>query len=91
MALQMNLELNNGLKISNAYIRISYVYGDKTKVSIRVDIYASQKCFLDKKKPLQHSKNYYFTPSLDATATNFLEQGYQYMKTLDEFKDAKDV
>lgn len=90
MALQVDFSLDNGLEAHNAYVRISYIYGSKTSVAIRVDVYLSQDAFLDNKKPLQNSKNYYFTPSLDAT-DNFLKQGYQYLKTLDEFKDAKDI
>lgn len=34
------------------------------------------------------TKSYLFLPSLDGD--NFIKQGYDYLKTLDEFKDAED-
>jgi hypothetical protein len=36
--------------------------------------------------------NYYnFEPNVLSTAKNFIEQGYEYLKTLDGFKDAIDL
>ncbi|PAD19119.1 hypothetical protein [Shouchella clausii] len=35
--------------------------------------------------------NYVFIPDLEDGAPNFIKQGYDYLKTLDEYKDAIDI
>lgn len=90
MALSKNIILNNGLTVENAYIRIDTVNGYKGGLDISVNSYISQKVFATGQGYLEQ-KIYSFIPNVDDTASNFIKQGYEYLKTLDEYKDAMDL
>lgn len=94
MALKKLLELNGSLIFKNneiefkqedikisteSYIKVSSVSGNKDLCSIEVEFDITK---------AKIYKNYCFTPLLDGE--NFIKQSYQYLKTLDEFKDAED-
>ena len=90
MALQKTITLQNGLQIQNAYIRIDAINGYKGGLDISVNSYVSQQDFIDGKGYLEQ-KIYHFLPDVSGTALNFIKQGYEYLKTLDEYKDAIDL
>lgn len=89
MALEKTLEIN-GLTVTNSYNRIDTVNGYKGSLSISVNTYASQGSFTSGTGYLKQ-KIYTFVPSVSDSAANFIKQGYIYLKTLDDFKDAADV
>lgn len=90
MALQKTIKLNNGLEVQNAYIRIDAVSGYKGGLDISVNSYVSQSDFQEGKGYLEQ-KMYHFVPSVANQSSNFIKQGYEYLKTLDDFKESIDV
>lgn len=89
MALSKTIKLSNGLEIKDAYIRIDTVNGFKNGIDISVNFYVSQETFNNGQGYLEQ-RMYNFVPSVEDTAPNFIKQGYDYLKTLDEYKDAVD-
>lgn len=89
MALCKDIILENGLQVKNAYIRIDTVAGYKGGLDISVNSYVSQNAFNSGQGYLEQ-KFYHFVPSVADGATNFIKQGYEYLKTLEEYKDAVD-
>lgn len=73
------------ITIPNAYHRIALVEGNKEKVTIQLISYDSTKSHV------VESQFYQFIPSQDENAARWDKQGYEYLKTTDEFKDAIDV
>ena len=67
------------------YVMIKSVSGDKNKISLQVVFYADS----SKEQAIEY-KQYTFTPSVAYGSTNFIQQGYEYLKTLQEFADAAD-
>lgn len=67
------------------YIMIKCVNGDKRKISLQVVFYADS----SKEQAIEY-KGYTFTPSVADGSANFIQQGYEYLKTLPEFADAVD-
>ena len=68
-----------------SYAMIKSVSGDKSKISIKVVFYADN----SKEQIIEHQQ-YTFTPSVADGSANFIQQGYEYLKTLPEFADAVD-
>jgi len=99
MALQKNININvNGIleytgalvsttvqTFNNCYIKITNLSGNKDLINIQVTVYDT------KGGKILNRKNYSFTPSVSDTSKNFIKQGYEYLKTLDEYKDAVDL
>lgn len=76
---------SKSIVINNSYIKINNFTGDKDKITIYVGMY-------DKKDgTMIMSKNYDFIPNISDSSSNFIKQGYEYLKTLDEFKSATDL
>ena len=73
------------VKYPASYAMIESVNGDKTKINLWVAFYADN----SKEQTIEH-KQYSFTPSVADGSTNFIQQGYEYLKTLPEFADAVD-
>ena len=71
---------------TDIYTKIDKIEGNNKFLKITI-------CFLDKKDGVSISSNvaYTFTPSVEDTAANFYKQGYEYLKTLDEYADAIDL
>jgi len=89
MALNKSIILNNGLIVNNAYIRIDTVKGYKGDLQISVNSYVSKEAF-DSGQGYLEQKFYNFVPSVEDTAPNFIRQGYEHLKTLEEYADAVD-
>lgn len=89
MAISKNITLNNGLTVNNAYIRVDTISGFKGGLDISVNSYVSKEVFEDGQGYLEQ-KIYNFVPDVSDTALNFIKQGYEYLKTLDEYKDTVD-
>lgn len=75
-----------GFEIKNTYIKITRVEGNKENLLLQVRYFQTK----DSAEILEE-KYYSFIPDVTATAKNFIEQGYEYLKTLDEYKDTIDI
>lgn len=86
MALIKKIELENNFgelsTFEKSYIKIESLNGDKTNINLDVSFYNNIK----DKRHLKTTR-ISFSPTMDK---NFIEQGYEHLKTLEEFKDAKD-
>lgn len=79
-------KVEDSLTFTDTYIKINNMYGDKNNLKIIVNIYTSSDCSV-----LLDAKEYNFIPSIADISFNFLKQGYDYLKTLDDYKDATDL
>jgi hypothetical protein len=75
--------IENGVqKISFlAYVKVTNVVGSKTNLTASVHF---------KSDDTQFSKQYSFAPSVENGSANFIEQTYNYLKTLPEFAGSED-
>lgn len=89
MAFTNKVVLENGLIIEDAYIRLDTVNGYKGRLDISVNSYVSQSDFQIGKGYLVQ-KIYNFMPSVADGASNFIKQGYDYLKTLEEYETSVD-
>jgi hypothetical protein len=85
MAISKNYNFRD-IIISNAYFRIDNLNGNKNGINIILGIYSNK----DSSKAIE-TKLYTFVPNVLDNSKNFIKQGYEYLKTLDEFKDAVDL
>jgi hypothetical protein len=87
MALQKDVtvmtEVGEEVTISNSYIKVAYVYGDKNVMKADVAFFKNA----DDERPYD-IKKYRFKPNL---SSNFIKQSYNYLKTLEEFSGSTDV
>lgn len=74
------------LAFDEAYQKILKVTGNKNRLEINLAVYDDSL-----QKYLIESRVFYFSPSVDEGSSNFIKQGYEYLKTLEEYKDAIDV
>lgn len=87
MALQMNYQtqdqFGNNVVLSNCYIKVSKVSGDKNTVSAYVDF------IINSEDGGAIQRLHKFSP--DMNGANFIQQAYEHLKTLPEFAGAADV
>lgn len=69
----------------DCYGVINRVEGDKSLLHINIDFRR-----IEKREVIITSLMFNFVPSVNEDSSNFLKQGYEYLKTLDEFADAID-
>ena len=86
MALIKQIKTNHGLILENAYIKITKQTGNKDNINIIVSIFKDKQSSDENKESITQYV-YNFTPNLEE---NFIKQGYEYLKTLNEFKNAVD-
>lgn len=89
MAISKTINLQNGLTVEDAYIRIDTVARNKDLLTINIKSYVSKQAFQEGRSYLEQ-KIYSFTPSVEENAPNFIKQGYEYLETLEEYQDAID-
>lgn len=89
MALELKKTFTNGIEIEKTYSKIVNLNGNKETLDISLAFYLNRECSVDK-MPLE-IKQYSFIPKVDEDSANFIKQGYEYLKTLEEFKDSIDV
>lgn len=77
------LQKYNGEK--NAYCKIIDIYGTKNNMCFNI-------CYLEQnnKNNIMNVAFFTFTPNVADDSANFIKQGYEHLKTLDEFKNAID-
>jgi hypothetical protein len=90
MALKKGIQLQNGLNIENAYLRIDRVSGNKQYLDIWVNAYISIEAYQQGKDTLQTFPYKLESPQVDDDSPNFIKQGYEYIKTLPEYAEAED-
>lgn len=71
-------------EVSDGYVKIANQYGDKEMLSVDVEYKTNASA------NALFSEQYTLPLSTTDTAPNNIKQGYDYLKTLDEFKDAVD-
>jgi len=76
---------NKEITLPKAYIKIDGLNGTKELINLSIGIYTSK----DGNKIVSY--NQAFKPDITDAAKNFIKQGYEYLKTLDEYKDAMDL
>lgn len=90
MGVLVNKTLDNGLKIVSAYVRVASFSGTKESIDFWINYYTDYES-RKSGKPYILQEMYSFVPDLKEGASNFVKQMYQYMKTLEQFKDAINV
>jgi hypothetical protein len=80
MAIKKTVELESGVILENAYIKINEIIGNKEQLIIGLDIFVSQESSLI--KPFVIRKHYTFVPSDEETAIRWDKQGYEYLKKI---------
>lgn len=70
--------------IEDAYIKVSSVNGNKTTLDFEVEVYNSEQ------SELIYISGYKFNPDTTDNSPNFIQQSYEYLKTLPEYADAID-
>lgn len=88
MALSKTIELNSGITCENAYIKIVGLGGNKEVCSLSIGIF-KDKTYADGNNYIQ-ILNKEFIPSVADDAFNFIKQGYEYLKTTNEYNGATD-
>ncbi len=73
------------LEFDNAYIEIISLNGTKDNMSMIVKVYDSSE-----KVNVIDTKYYSYIPTESDTSLNNFKQGYEFLKTLDEYKDVTD-
>lgn len=76
------LNVPSTLTLEEVYLKITNVEGSKRRIII--DLQGEYN------NEIVYSNRFTLTPSITDDASNFIKQGYEYLKTLDEFKDAID-
>lgn len=84
MALKCDVELESGLMIPDAYLRIETFSGSETHVNFNLSVYINKTSF-DEKKPPVTQINYGMEFDKDR---NLFSQMYSYLRTLPEYEDA---
>ena len=82
MAIIKNIELENGIKVDGAYLRVEFPSATKDKLTFNLRKY------VEIGKPFFHEE--VIICSYDLNEGNPFMQAYKYLKTLESFKDAED-
>lgn len=82
MAIRINIELENGIKVDGAYLRVEYPAITKDSISFNLRKYVS----ID--KPFFNEG--VLSAPYDINGENPFKQAYLYIKTLPEYADAED-
>lgn len=86
MALKITKKMDNGIIVENAYAKIISAGSSKESTNIRVAYYVDS---TQEKSFYEHE--YVFKPNMTDNGENLWKQGYEYLKTLPEFKNAENI
>lgn len=84
-----NKSFNNGLTLENVYCKVTDVSCNKEKITFNVGIYVNKET-KEKGSVTLENKNYSCTHDVSETSRNSIKQAYDYLKTLEEYKNAID-
>ena len=82
MAISKNIELENGIKVEGAYLRVEFPSITKDTLTFSLRKYVK----ID--KPFFNEE--IISCEYDLDGDNPFKQAYEYLKTLEEFKDSVD-
>ncbi len=105
MALQKQITLDNGIILTNAYIKISSFYffnkvGDNSYVNIEISIFKDQQARIDGKPEVIRFNHkcadpkfteYFSLAVLNDQDKNMISQAYEYMKTMSIYSGASSI
>jgi hypothetical protein len=105
MAFQKRIELDNGIVLENAYIKISSLcfynkVNDDSYVTVDVNIFKDQQARLDGKPEVTkytykcsgtYFTQYFSLSVLNAENVNMISQAYAWMKTMTLYSGATDI
>lgn len=86
MAIKSDYVLKNGLEVKDCYLRIDIMRGNKNKLGFNLVPYLNS----ESNVPLEEGEYYEFELLEHEDSARWDKQGYEYLKTLEKFKDAKD-
>ena len=91
MALSASIKTPFGITISDGYCRIEYAEVFKNlRAQITLTFYAVKPVISDDGKQTEAIKSIVYGFPFDLDGENVFRQGYEYLKTLPEFAEAKD-
>lgn len=90
MAIVHTINLDSGLVVNQAYIRVQGINGNKNLAAITLEAFVSHQKCEEGKTPIAYY-NYTFEPNMDEDALRWDKQAYEYIKTLPEFIGAIDA
>ena len=76
--------------VPNCYYKISRLVGNKYGMELYLDVFRNKENADSNVRKLI-TKMYVFQPDVSESASNIYIQGYDYLKTLDEYKNSIDV
>lgn len=82
----MDEKITKEFVVRDAFCRIDTISGSKDNIEINLGIYKDEATDV-----LIERNKYHFVPDIGGGSIDFIKQGYQHLKTLEEFKDAIDV
>ena len=82
MAIKKDVKLETGINVNGAYCRVENITIDKQTISFNLRKYVDVN--------LPFFNEMYYSTSYDINGENTFVQAYEYLKTLEEFKDAED-
>ena len=88
MALKLQKATHFGIDLAEAYAKIECFNGNKNGIDITVNFYANADARETNKRPIANS-GYSFAFN-ENSKKNIIAQGYEYLKTLEEFAGAED-
>lgn len=89
MAIIKELELKSGIKVENAYFMVSNVTCDKTFMEFTVNVFKDKASRNENRTTIDNLK-FICNHDISINSSNVIKQAYEYMKTLDEYKNAID-
>lgn len=89
MALKLNVTTSTGVEAAEAYVKIKDLAGNKEFVQLNVAVYYSEEAYRSGKEYL-YNITHFFKPSVEESSENFIRQGYEHLKTLNEYSQAID-
>lgn len=90
VALMLMHDAPIGIVVEDAYHKVVFIGGNKDILSITVGVFMSKAASDSKMNPINQF-SYSFIPSVGSSAPEFIQQAYEYLKTLPEFAAAVDV
>lgn len=88
MALILKKEMDTGLVVDNVYCKVEEINANKEKMNFYLGIYLNKDARDGDKIPLE--TKFYSCEHNVLINENSIRQSYNYLKTLEEFKDAVD-
>lgn len=82
MALIVNKKLKNGIVVELAYARVEHISSNKNILGMQVKFYTNIEN--------ESFETINYQTDLKIDDSNYFKQAYEYLKTLEEFKDSKD-